>query len=214
MPAHSVSAPRLLATRLQHRAQIVMSFEIGWIFLHVVPRHGFLQNSSRITASAGLAARQYLQPQMRHFVARAISSDHSLRRNIRIANIFVGIVIAITHGHNRSRWQFHRCLITKNRLPVQVPRRNMNQIPLCSVRKFRKGLQICSNIMRVRIYRQKLDVFGHGEFVGHQKIFFTGRYIQFLIVFQLQQHRKTCRGMVGKIQPQAWLDPFLLSGRL
>ncbi len=75
-------------------------------------------------------------------------------------------------------------------------------------------MHVFSEVMRVRVDREEINVDGEREFVGDKKIFLTGRNVEPAIVFQLQKHGVKCCRLVRQVQPKTGLDGFLFSGRL
>ena len=57
--------------------------------------------------------------------------------------------------------------------------RNVDQRFFCSVGQSRGGLDVFSEIMRMRIDREKIDVDGQRELIGDQEIFLAGRDVEF-----------------------------------
>ena len=80
-----------------------------------------------------------------------------------------------------------------------------------SIRKYREGLNLLSQIVRMRINRQQIDVDRKREIVRDQKIFCACRNIEARIVFDLQKHwTHSCR-FVCEVQSDAGLNHLRFS---
>ena len=68
--------------------------------------------------------------------------------------------------------------------------------------------------MRVRVNREQIHIRGKHKFVRDDEVLLARRDVELTIVFQLEQHWKERRVLIGKVQPKTWLDRLRLAGRL
>src|SRR5437016_12525421 len=64
------------------------------------------------------------------------------------------------------------------------------------------------------INREQIHIHGKRKFVRDDEVLLARRDVELTIVFQLEQHWKERRVLIGKVQPKTWLDRLRLAGRL
>jgi len=105
------------ALSLQHGPEIVMRLKVLRIVPDIVPRQCLFELQARIASSWIEIVRQYLEPEMRHFIARPVSAPHPLRRMIGIQRVSFRVIVKVVHGDGGPLRQEQGLLITIYCLP-------------------------------------------------------------------------------------------------
>jgi len=151
---------------------------------------------------------------MSHFVAGAIAGDDALRRRVGIGEIVRGIVIEVAHGDGGAGRKVDGLDVGGNCLPVQIPAWDVDEGFCFAGWKSSDSKHVATEIVRVRVDREERDRLGKSEFIGDDKILFTGGNVQFAIVFELKEKREFRCGFVREIDADGWLNFFGFAGRL
>ena len=202
-------------TREADRAQVQVRTRVLGIFFELVAKGRFFEFKPAIAGTR----RQHLQPQVAHFVADFVPGPNALRRIVRIPRIRGRIVVVKTHRNHRVFRQKHRVLVAIHGFPVAIPVGDADQpftpagrVPLRGRRRI--GFKNMTQIVRVRIHGEHINIHRKLEIVRNQKIADARRNVQGAVVLKLKQHRKPLARLVGEIQADRRPNLLRLSARL
>src|ERR1700733_400769 len=150
---------------------------------------------------------------MPHLIDRTVSSSHSYRRIVGIANVGFGVVVGISHRNNAILWQKDGRLKAVDGLAIDVPVANENEPFLFTIGKDGITFELFAKVVSMWIDSEDVYVYRKFEMIFDDKGRVARGDIEGSVVLKLQKHGVRCGRFVGKIETDGGLHSLGFAGR-
>src|SRR5579883_2066906 len=148
---------------------------------------------------------------MAHLVDRAIAGANADGRIIRIPDILRGVVVGVVHVNDRALGEKDGLAETIDRLAIDVPVADPDEPFLLPIGKSSVALDILTEIMRVRIDAEDVDIDGQLQLVFNNETVISGGNVECAVVLELEEHGLARRGLVGEVKAYLGINGLELS---
>ncbi len=184
-------------------SEVVEGNVVGGHFGEAMFHPCFFEEQARVRTAGRHVDGEDLNPEVGHFVDGAIAVADADGRAVGIVNVVCGVVVDVAHVQDRSAGKKDGAAVAIDGLAIDIPVGNADEPLLLSPGEIGPAFENVSEIMRVRIDAEGVDIDGQAEGILDDENAIVGGDVELLVGIELKQHGVLRGGLRGKVEADA-----------